>query len=217
MNKKLMALAAVVAALLGLVIVVGQAMAAPDAPHLNWGSEVNPGRCPGGKLVINVTQRVINSLDSGTGGNWWAADNYERQIQVRQTGTDTFCAVVRYQGDFTTYAGPSPQNTDTIAAGITGTFQGGYRMTITGSLLSAPSWSTRGRIGVTDYACTWTDDGDGVFEFGEETCSGAINWLDQYFSSGYSFAYDWWGWVYHGGRNGTWVNSSDGNQGDITD
>jgi len=54
-------------------------MAAPDVAHLNWGSQVNPGQCPAGKLVINVSQRVINSLDSGTGGNWWAADNYERQ------------------------------------------------------------------------------------------------------------------------------------------
>ena len=27
----------------------------------------------------------------------------------------------------------------------------------------------------------------------------------------------WWGWIYHGGNNGAWVNSSAGNQGDITD
>jgi hypothetical protein len=204
-----------VTVVLGLLILVGPAMAAPSTPHLNWGSEVNLGQCPDGKLVINVTQRAINSIDSGV-ASWWAYANYNRQIQVRETAPGTFCAVVRYEGDFTTVAGPSPQNTDTIAAGITGTWQGGYRMTITGSLLATPSWPTRGSVGVTDYACTWTDDGDGVFEYGEESCSGAVNWLDQYFT-GWSYSYDWWGWVYHGGRNGTWVNSSDGNQGDITD
>ena len=27
----------------------------------------------------------------------------------------------------------------------------------------------------------------------------------------------WWGWIYHGGHNGAWVNSIEGNQGDIVD
>jgi len=203
------------ALLMGLLILGGQAIAAPSGVHLNWGSEVNPGQCSKGKLVINVTQQVINSIDSGV-ASWWAYENYNKQIQVRETAPGIFCAVVRNEGDFTTVAGPSPQNTDTIAAGITGTWQGGYMMTITGSLLGTPTWPTRGNVGVTDYACTWTDDGDGVFNFGEESCPGAVNWLDQYFTVGYSTSYDWWGWVYHTPRNGTWVNSNP-NSGDITD
>ena len=41
------------------------------------------------------------------------------------------------------------------------------------------------------------------------------NWVGQYFESGYNFTYEWWGWIYHAGKHGTWVNSIDGNSGDI--
>jgi hypothetical protein len=46
------------------------------------------------------------------------------------------------------------------------------------------------------------------------TCPGAVDWVGQYFSS-YAFDYLWWGWVYHAGSHGSWVNSVDGNSGDI--
>lgn len=114
--------------------------------------------------------------------------------------------MVRYLGSFVTDDGPSPGNTDTIAAGIEGTFEGGYRGTITGTLNPSPSYRTKGNIGTFDYGCD-VDTG---------SCTSLFSWLATYFTS-YSFSYDWWGWVYHGGDNGTWVNSLDGNQGDITD
>jgi hypothetical protein len=214
---KKIAVLTTILALLVLPLSVRPVLAAPGGPpHLNWGSELNAGECPQGKLVINVTQRVINTMDSGV-VNWWAYSDYHRQIQVWQTSPTDFCALVRYQGAFTTTGGPSPNDTDlSVAPGLHGTFEGGYRATITGSLLSAPLWPSWGRVGVTDYACTWTDDGDEVFEYGEDSCPGYIDWTTQYFSAP-TFAYDWWGWVYHGGNNGTWVNSSDGNEGDITD
>lgn len=198
-------------AFMGLLMLGGQVMAAPSV-HLNWGSEVNPGQCDGplGKLVINVTHKVTNDLDSGLAG-WWAYDDYKKHIQVWQVDTNTFCAVVRYQGSFVTNDGPSPMNTDTIDAEIEGTFEGGYRATITGTLNSSPTYyRTKGNIGTFDYGCDIkTDPGD------RSTCT-LFNWVATYFTSPI-FTYEWWGWVYHGGSNGTWVNSSDGNQGDITD
>jgi hypothetical protein len=34
----------------------------------------------------------------------------------------------------------------------------------------------------------------------------------------YTYSMTWWGYVYHAGKNGTWVNAADppGNQGNIT-
>jgi hypothetical protein len=198
----------IVAIAMTLLLLAGQAMAAPSV-HLNWGSEVNPGQCDGppGKLVINVTHQVTNDLDSAVGGGFWATDNYNKHIQVWQVDTNTFCADVRYLGSFVTDDGLSPQGTDTIAAGIAGTFEGGYRATITGTLNPDPSLRTRGNIGTFDYGCD--------VETG--SCTSLFSWTSTYFTSVDSFDYDWWGWIYHGGTNGSWVNASTGNEGDITD
>ncbi len=88
--------------------------------------------------------------------------------------------------------------------------EGGYRATITGTLKADPANSTRGNIGEFDYACDIdADPGD------RSTCT-LFNWVNEYFET-WNFSYNWWGWVYKTGQNGTWVNSSDGNQGDITD
>jgi hypothetical protein len=196
----------VIAAFLGFMFLGGQAIAAPSL-HLNWGSELNVGKCPEGDLVINVIQQITNDIDSGEGGNYWAYDAFNRRIQVWDVDNGDFCAEVQYSGSFTTAAGLSPGNTDTIAAGIEGTFQGGYRATINGSLASDPPYRTKGNIGKFDYDCDHLTG----------NCTSYVNWVAAYFEDGYSFNYEWWGWVYHGGKNGTWVNSSDGNEGDITD
>lgn len=204
---------AVAAVFLCPLIFGKQAMPAPNE-HLNWGSEVNPGQCDetSGNLVININHKVTNDVDSAVGGGVWATDNYKRNIQVRQIGENTFCAVLHYTGSFVTDDGQSPGNTDTIAAGIKGTFEGGYRATIVGTLNPNPQHRTRGYIGTFDYGCNVeTDTG------GHETCTSLFSWLNTYFNTVDSFEYNWWGWVYNGGNNGTWVNSSDGNQGDITD
>ncbi len=199
-----------------------QVMAGPF--HLNWGGQVNPGRCDAtpGTLVINVTLQVTNDGDTRVGGGFWALDDYNKHIQVWQVGTGTFCAVVRYMGSFVTLVGPSPQGTDSsIAAGIEGTFEGGYNAIITGTLKSTPLKRTKGNLGAFNYNCQSNDPGD------YSTCTGIFSWTGAYFDTGYAFNYEWWGWIYHAGSNGTWVNrcGSDiptnpactGNQGDITD
>jgi len=200
-------------ACLSLALLPGSALGAPDTPHLAWGSQVNPAQCPTDQdyryLEINVTHGVKNDADSGIAGNYWAADDYNKHIQVWKIGTageeEVFCAVVRYQGAFTTVAGASPGNSDVIAAGIEGTFQGGYRAIIVRHESPSPVYKRRGNIGVFDYG--WTGIGAPT----------PFDWLGVYFATVTLFSFEWWGWVYHGGPNGTWVNSSDGNQGDITD
>lgn len=193
-----------------LLIAYGLAFAGPSE-HLNWGSQITQSQCPKGSLVVNVTQKVVNDEDSGTCGNWWAIDDFVRQIQVVQTGANTFCATVSYQGNFNTFAGDSPgacetgtSNGNVLSAGVVGTFQGGYiAKSFTGTL--SPTVKTKGSIGSVDYGC----DQDG-------NCPGYVDWTTLYFSSIGAFNLDWWGWVYHAGNNGSWVNSSGGNSGDIT-
>lgn len=177
-----------------------------DQVTLNWGQEVNAGKCvKPGKQVINVSQKVENSVDSGVAGNYWAFDNYNRTIQVWEQEGGTYCAVVRYQGKFDGQEGQtSPNAGGTLDGSEDGSFEGGYRATITGSLKSSPAWKRNGSIGTHNYNCDISGN-----------CPGAVNWVDQYFSPGSSFAFDWWGWVYHAGNAGSWVNSVDGNSGDI--
>ena len=183
---------------------------ANPGPTLNFGQELNAAACGGGTLVINVKQDVVNSIDSGFGGNNWAYDNYTRQIKVWRTGPNTYCGTVQEEGRFTTVAGTSPNQSGTVSDGITGQFQGGYRMTpFTATLRTVPDVATRGNIGTIDYQC---DAATG-------NCPGAISWPSLFFSglSGNELdQLDWWGWVYHGGSNGTWVNASSGSGGDIT-
>lgn len=191
-----------------LLALAAPALAAP--PSLNWGTEVNAGECETtGSPVVNVTHKVLNSVDSGLAG-YWASEDYNKRIQLWDQGDGVYCAVVSYEGHFTGVAGQqSPYNTEPLDGDENGAFQGGYRGIISGNLLAKPTWSTRGRVSTVDYECT-SPVGFKV------DCPGSVNWVDQYFQPGYKFSYDWWGWIYHGGRHGTWVNSSDGNAGDIT-
>jgi len=165
------------------------------------GPQTSAAACDGGKLVINVTHKVVNDADSGVGGNSWATDNYQRHIQVWQAADGTFCATVDYQGQFVTNAGLSPSGDGTVTAGLKGTFNGGYSTThFTGTLNPTPLYATRGNIGTFDYAL-----GANVW-----------SWTSTYFSSTAGFDLAWWGWQYRAGSHGTWINSMDGNSGDIT-
>jgi hypothetical protein len=188
-----------------LLFLAASAPAAP--PTLGWGTEVNPGQCEtSGSPIVNVNYKVINSVDSGTAGNYWAFTDYSKRVQLWQQGDDAYCAVVSYQGHFAGEEGQrSPGDTESLDGDEDGTFQGGYRATITGELLADPTWPARGHVGVIDHGC----DISGA-------CPGRDNWVEEYFGPGYGFEYAWWGWIYHGARHGTWVNSSDGNAGDIT-
>lgn len=186
----------------------GPALAKPDKPHLNWGKVINPCQCPKGKVVINISHDVINSADSRVGGGFWALINYKKTIKIIQINDNEFCVSTKFVGDFTTVEGRSPANEADISAGITGTFQGGYKQTYTGTLNPNPDWSTKGYLGTFDHG--W--DGDPDTPVNKEI----DDWENIYFSNWPPPTWDWWGFIYHGGPNGTWVNSGDGNEGDIT-
>lgn len=201
MKNKTILLGVILAASVMLATAV---FAAQDT--LNWGIELNPDQCGAvGKPVINVVEKIVNTVDSGEGGNYWAYDNLNRQIQVWDQGDGTYCAIVRNEGKFDGQAGQtSPGAGGTMTGDEDGPFEGGYRAIIDGDLRTDPAWKNRGFVGTNNYNCDLTGD-----------CPDYVNWVEQYFDSGYSFTYDWWGWIYHGGKCGTWVNSADGNAGDI--
>lgn len=176
-----------------------------NSSQANSGKELNASNCnTEGELVINVTEKVVKTVDSGQGGNNWAFDDLNRKIQVWRTGNDTYCALIENEGKFDSQERQkSPGNTAYLTGDEDGTFKGGYRAKIVGSMKEDPAWSTKGSVGTHAYNC----DING-------SCPGYVNWVDQYFSPGYKFSYEWWGWDYKY-KNNTWTNSSDGNSGDI--
>jgi hypothetical protein len=200
------------------------AVSAGPSEHLGWGQQLHAGgtACPAGDQVLNVSYKIVNSVDSGTGTNdsgapWWAVIDYVLQVQVSQTGADTFCATAKTQGSFVSVGGDGPGcandtscGTSALGPGVVGTFQGGYTQTFTGTF--APDGQrTRGSLGTFDHGCDPEVDDPG--------CDGAgvTRWLGLYFTGVSGFDFDeWWGWVYHAGNNGSWVNAIDGNSGNIT-
>ena len=198
--------ASIIAALAVLPFLYVGALAAPSV-HLNWGSQINRSKCGLGTLVVNVRQQVVQDIDSGVGGNYWAYDNFIRHIKVIETAPDTFCATVSFQGSFDSVPGLSPDDTGTIGAGVVGTFEGGYTaLGLTGTLLPTPLMNTNGSIGSINYEC----------EAVTGSCPGYVDWTTYYFSPPVPISPTWWGWNYHAGSDGSWVNAATGNTGDIT-
>lgn len=157
--------------------------------------------------LVNVHYRLLNDYDSGFAGNAWANDTIDRQLRIWQLSDGTFCAQIRDHGKFGTFAGPSPSGASTVAAGIKGEMQGGYVTTLfTGTY--APTLPTHGDLGTFDLMC------DPGFN-----CPGSRPSYRSYFSSTLGDAFAQWGWIYHAGKHGTWLNQDDvpaASSGDIT-
>lgn len=78
------------------------------------------------------------SPDSGTCGNNWATDTFDRHFTVRSNPDGTLMVVEEFKdGAFTTMAGASPGGCDTnlggtVAAGVTGSLQGYFIIPLSG-------------------------------------------------------------------------------------
>lgn len=160
------------------------------------------------KSVVNVSFRLINDYDSGVQGNAWANDTVHREIRIWQVSPGIFCGTVTDTAKFATFAGPSPGGTGTVTADIPGAIRGGeITGQFAGTLNPAPAYPTQGNIGqdnTFDLMCTSAYD-----------CPGARPTIGSYVS-GYAGQLQWWGWQYVTNGHGIWVNSQDGNTGDIT-
>ena len=186
-----------------------------------------------GNLLVNITEKVINDGDSGQAGNYWALDAFTRTIKVWNLGSDSYCAVVTYNGTFAAQAGQKSPGTTATTGGILtgdeiGTIKGGYVAQITGPLdvTDPANWPLVGKVNqgnAVNYQCVIAVDGS-------ETCPGIVDWTTKYFdtsSNSFSFNENPWGWTYvgkdkptapdAGAADGVWSNTSTGNSGDILD
>jgi hypothetical protein len=171
-----------------------------------------------------VRRKIVNSLDSGTGKNqlgtvWWATNEFDQRIKVVETD-DGFCATVTYKGKFESVGGDGPGcatddndtcgDQDGLEAGVIGRFEGGYTRTLTGTF--DPVLRTKGNLGTFDADC------DASVAGGDCAFSPTRGWIGDYFTDEAWGSYLWWGWVYHAGKNGGWVNAINppGNSGNIS-
>lgn len=164
-------------------------------------------RSDGSAKVVDVVYALVNDYDSGFAGNAWANDSVLRHLEIWRGGDGAYCARASDVGAFTTFAGPSPSGASTVAAGVRGILNGGYVTTFfTGAF--APSYATHGYLGTFDLQCTSVS-----------ACPGAHPSYLSYFSSTAGDSLAQWGWIYHAGRHGTWLNQDDvpaAASGDIT-
>jgi hypothetical protein len=138
------------------------------------------------------------SPDSGTCGNVWANDKFNRYFTVSTTpnldGTYTVTLEFR-QGAFETIAGPSPGACElgtnaTVGDGIKGKFSGTFTIIVSGGTYNADA-----KPGPGTTAASFVSDVFGT----------TATYVIPAFSLEYSTA-----------NNGSWINSSAGNAGDIT-
>ncbi len=184
-----------------------------------------------GNLLVNITEKVINDADLGQAGNYWGLDAFTRTIKVWNLGSDSYCAVVNYNGTFAAQAGQKSPGTTATSGGIltgdeVGTIKGGYVAQFTAPLdITDPAnWPLTGKVNggiAVDYACVIAADGSA-------TCPGVVDWTTKYFdNAGATFNESPWGWTYvgkdvstapdHGTADGVWHNFLSGNSGDILD
>jgi len=198
--------------LLSLIVPVGMANAMPT--HPTFGTFVNAGGVPDGStLILNINYKVANDEDSGNVG-YWALDNYNKHVQVWQAPDGTFYAVARYDGNWNTFAGALSPGVGTLQSkDASGTFQGGYVATFTGTF-SPRTQKTNGNIGTFDFGGTKADILLGTYGAGQTGSSSTFSYLSAYFTGVTGFNEFNWGWTYHY-KSQSWNNFYYGTTGDI--
>jgi len=98
---------------------------------------------PGGTSTKHYGPYTSTSPDSGTCGNDWATDTFDRHFTVRTNPDGTFLVVEQFKdGTFVTDAGPSPgacqtgPQTGTVESGINGGMHGYFLIPVAGSQTS---------------------------------------------------------------------------------
>jgi hypothetical protein len=184
----------VAAAVLGLTLWSAAPLAALPKPG-----------CPTHKpLIVDATLGAANVDDYGEAGQVWALDTFVERIRVWQVGTNQFCAELHDVGTFVSFAGVSPGGTGTIEAGVTGTFEGTRYISVAGVL--SPDAPTSGHIGDFDAGCNQ-----------QGVCANRdYRFVNHLFSRVNTVRFGWFSATYDAGDNGTFVQSTDGNDGDIT-
>ena len=135
------------------------------------------------------------SLDSSVCGNDWANDTYSRTYAVTPQSDGSFEVTELFQGEFTTLAGPSPNDCSTIRAGIKGKLYGNEAFRL-------PPGADFNFTAKCPDGCNGTEFFAAFFG------------IPDYFSTpaGQTYA---WQFHYRTDHNGTWDNTDHGNTGNI--
>jgi LPXTG-motif cell wall-anchored protein len=190
-------------ALIGTAVLTA-ALAAPAAADFNY-RDFNYRQLSATADCRTVTTAIADRPDSGTGGDW-AKDTFTRTVklcadatvntkaQVKQGETWKYQVVASDDGTFTTTGPHSPGHSMPLMVGLTGAFTGGFSATITGPAafdgLNPHPASTNAKSSGEWIGYIWPGSAGG----------------DKLTA---------WGWTYKL-CNETWINSADGNKGDIT-
>jgi hypothetical protein len=153
--------------------------------------------------VIHYGPFHSTSPDSGTCGNFWAEDTFDRVFRAHTSPNPdgTFTVVEEFKrGSFVTNAGQSPGGCDTnpggtLEAGIRGKMHGTFVMVISGGSFDP------------NRVCS------------PETCNTTAGFVATVYGPGASFDIPTFSFHYVTPRNGQWQNASEdrgGNRGDIS-
>jgi hypothetical protein len=116
---------------------------------------------PSGTPTQHYGPYASGSTDSGTCGNDWADDTFDRDFTVRTASDGTVTIVEQFKnGSFVTFAGPSPGACDptdqtapgTIRAGVTGSMHGYFIVSGAGSQTSSSPYCDA--LNATNANCT---------------------------------------------------------------
>jgi hypothetical protein len=203
--------ALIVALVASLLIPVGAAFAATHPDSHSFLSE--KGVPDGSKLVLNISMKITNDEDSGMVG-YWALDNFNKTVKVWQSPDSSFYAIVKYEGNWQTFAGAlSPGNGTVQPRDGWGTVEGGYVAVFTATTFT----KGHGYVGKFDFGGTKADILLGTYGAGQTGSTPNYDWLGTYFPDAAGFTQTHWGWTYEY-QNQKWYNYAEadgGNSGDI--
>jgi hypothetical protein len=163
-----------------------------------------------GTLLVDVSARILNEADAGVLGNVWALDAITERARVWQTTAPVavgspggYCVVESSSGSFATFAGPSPEGTGAVTAGVRGLLASVQRFEV--AAIFRPLVPLSGFLGTFDFGCNQ-----------QGVCPGNVRFSSLFFQqitgvSGAGLAS-----VYVAGQHGTWIQTSSGDFGDIT-
>ncbi len=154
--------------------------------------------------VVDVKFRLINDYDSAVGGTNWANDTINRHLRIWEVSDGTYCAITNDDGSFVTMSGNSPNGTGSVGSGIHGDMFGGKITGVLSGSVDSSAYKKHGNLGTFNLDCNQNASGCNSFP---SVSSYVSNYGDQL---------SWWGWEYDTCQNGSWINSSDANLGDIT-
>ena len=202
MRKLLVVLGASVAA---IGVLAGSATASRSATSFAF-----PNLTCSGTLLVDVSARILNEADGGVLGNVWALDAVNERARVWQTTAPLaagspggYCVVQNFSGSFATFAGPSPEGTGAVTAGVTGFLASVQRFEISATF--QPLVPLSGFLGTFDLQCNQ-----------QGVCPGDVRFSSLFFQHITGFGGAALAAVYFAGQHGTWIQTSSGDFGDIT-